>query len=67
VGSIAFISSFAEDAAGNLYLIDLGVGGPGEIYQVVPEPAPAALLGAALAALAGARRRGGRHRRRGRR
>jgi len=58
VGAISFISSFGEDAAGNLYLIDLGVGGPGEIYQVVPEPASAALLGAALAALSAARRRG---------
>ena len=57
VGAISFISSFGEDAAGNLYLIDLGVGGPGEIFQVVPEPASAVLVGAALAALAAARRR----------
>jgi len=64
VGSITFIASFAEDAAGNLYLIDLGGGfaGQGEIYRVVPEPALATLVGVGLAALAAARR----HRRRGR-
>ncbi|HEY8153603.1 MAG TPA: PQQ-dependent sugar dehydrogenase [Myxococcota bacterium] len=60
VGSIRWVSSFAEDAAGNLYLIDLGGGfdGQGEIYRVVPEPASATLMGVAMAALAAARRRG---------
>jgi glucose/arabinose dehydrogenase len=42
VGTIDFISSFGEDAAGNLYIVDMGnVGTPdglglGEIYVVVP-------------------------------
>jgi glucose/arabinose dehydrogenase len=59
VGSIAFVGSFGEDAAGNLYLVDLGGGftGQGEIYRVVPEPASALLVGAALCALASARPR----------
>jgi len=67
VGAITLIASFAEDAAGNLYLIDLGDGipGQGEIYRVVPEPGSATLAGAALAALAAARRRGRRGRRAG--
>jgi len=59
---IADISSFAEDAAGNLYILDLGgvfvpTAGGGEVHRVVPEPASALLVGCALAALAAARRR----------
>ena len=62
VSAIGDISSFAEDAAGNLYILDLGgvfvpTPGGGEIFRVVPEPASAMLVGVALAALAGARRR----------
>ena len=57
VGAIGDISSFGEDAAGNLYVLDLGgvfvpTPGGGEIYRVVPEPASATLVGVALAALA---------------
>ncbi len=68
VGTIGDISSFAEDADGNLYILDLGgvfvpSPGGGELYRVVPEPASAALLGAALAALAAVRRRVDRRRR----
>jgi hypothetical protein len=42
VGTIDFISSFGEDAMGNLYIVDMGnLGTPeglglGEIYQIVP-------------------------------
>ena len=62
VSAIGDISSFAEDAAGNLYILDLGgvfapTSGGGEIFRVVPEPASATLVGAALAALAAVRRR----------
>jgi glucose/arabinose dehydrogenase len=57
-GELADVSSFAEDAAGNLYLLDLGgvfvpTPGGGEIYRLVPEPGTGLLLGAGLAALAG--------------
>jgi glucose/arabinose dehydrogenase len=34
VGSIGSISSFGEDAAGNLYIVDLG----GEVFKIVCEP-----------------------------
>ena len=34
VGAINDISSFGEDARGNLYIVDLG----GEVFKVVPEP-----------------------------
>jgi glucose/arabinose dehydrogenase len=43
VGTIDFISSFGEDAMGNLYIVDMGnLGTPdglglGEIYQIVPQ------------------------------
>jgi glucose/arabinose dehydrogenase len=60
-GEIRDISSFGEDALGNLYIVDLGLttgGSTGEIFRVIPEPASAGLVGAALAALALARRRG---------
>ncbi len=43
VGSIDGISSFGEDALGNLYLVDLG----GEVFQIVPEPGSLVLLAAA--------------------
>lgn len=39
-GTINLISSFGEDNAGNLYIVDLG----GEVFQVVPEPATWVLL-----------------------
>ena len=29
-----FLSSFGEDALGNLYIVDLG----GEVFKIVPEP-----------------------------
>lgn len=35
VGSIAAISSFAEDALGNLYILDLT---GGEVFKILPEP-----------------------------
>jgi hypothetical protein len=56
VGSIRFISQFAEDAAGNLYLIDLGGGFDGQARSTGWfEPSSATLVAAALAALAAAR------------
>jgi glucose/arabinose dehydrogenase len=39
--SISSPSSFGEDAAGELYIVDYG---DGEIYRVIPEPSVAALL-----------------------
>jgi glucose/arabinose dehydrogenase len=58
-GTIGGLSSFGEDAAGHLYLVDYAGGavGQGEIYRVVPEPGTFLLAGAALAVLAAARRR----------
>ena len=47
-GSIETVASFAEDAAGNLYLLDLG---DGELFRVVPEPASPVLLLTGLASL----------------
>jgi glucose/arabinose dehydrogenase len=47
VGAISSISSFGEDAAGNLYILDLD----GEIFRL-PEPAGALPLAAGLAAVA---------------
>jgi glucose/arabinose dehydrogenase len=53
VGSINSISSFGEDAAGNLYVVDLG----GEIF-FIPEPSSLALqLGGSALLLTLARRR----------
>lgn len=41
VGSIDLISSFGEDAEGELYIVDLGFGaGDGEIFKIVPDAAP---------------------------
>ena len=52
--------SYAEDAAGNLYLLDLGASSfrpAARSIAVVPEPTTATLVGTALAALAAVRRR----------
>ena len=55
VGLVGSISSFAEDADGNLYIIDFG----GEVFKItggtVPEPTSLALLG--LGSLLAVRRR----------
>lgn len=49
-------SSFGEDAAGELYIVDYG----GEVYRVIPEPGTAILLGfAGLVSLARNRSRPG--------
>jgi glucose/arabinose dehydrogenase len=40
IGSINDISSFGEDARGNLYIVDLG----GELFRILPEPVIAADL-----------------------
>jgi len=58
--AIQTLSSFGEDALGNLYLVDLGnafvpLSSDGGIYRVVPEPTTGALLVVGLVAL-GARR-----------
>ena len=58
VGSIDLVASFGEDAAGNLYVLDLS---DGEVF-LVPEPSASALSMAAVAAVLGlrlARRRAG--------
>lgn len=52
-------SSFGEDAAGELYIVDYG----GEVYRIIPEPGTATLFG--LAALFGATRGGRTHRKSG--
>jgi glucose/arabinose dehydrogenase len=60
VGSIARVSAIAEDAAGELYFVDLN---GGEVFRLVPEPGPGAgAIGAATALALAARLR---HRRRG--
>jgi glucose/arabinose dehydrogenase len=51
-GALGNIASFGEGAGGELYIVDFG----GKVVQVVPEPAPAMLLVAGLAALAWRRR-----------
>jgi glucose/arabinose dehydrogenase len=55
VGGFGTLSSFGEDAEGNLYLVDLGnpfvAGATGAIYRCVPEPSSGALLALGLAAL----------------
>jgi glucose/arabinose dehydrogenase len=38
------ITSFGEDGDGNLYVVDYGFGGFGQIYQIVPVPEPGAVL-----------------------
>jgi glucose/arabinose dehydrogenase len=63
VGSIDSVAGFGEDAAGNLYIVDIG----GEIFRVVaapiPEPGTAALLLAGLIGVGTLRRRSSLHRR----
>jgi hypothetical protein len=34
--SIGNVSSFGEDARGELYIVDLGSGANGEVYRIVP-------------------------------
>lgn len=51
MGTIKNISSFGQDADGNLYIVDYD----GEIYRIVPEPSVIALLG--LGCIATLRRR----------
>ncbi|MBW2421241.1 MAG: hypothetical protein JRH19_22050, partial [Deltaproteobacteria bacterium] len=48
------ISSFGEDAAGELYLLGYGTG---KVYAIVPEPGAALLAAASLATLAALGRR----------
>ena len=50
--SIGFISSFGQDANGELYIVTLD----GSLYQVVPEPATLSLLGLGVLALRRRRR-----------
>jgi hypothetical protein len=53
VGSIASISSFGEDATGNLYVLDLN---GGEVF-LIPEPAVVLQLATGFLALVGLRQR----------
>ena len=52
VGSIGSIASFGEDAAGNLYIVDLD----GEVFRL-PEPSGVLSIGAGILALTALRRR----------
>lgn len=45
IGSITNITSFGEDALGNLYIID----GGGEVFMIVPEPSPGVIVAVAMA------------------
>jgi glucose/arabinose dehydrogenase len=53
VSGIDAISAFAEDSAGEVYVVDLG----GEVFKLVPEPSSALAGAGALAALAALRKR----------
>lgn len=52
VGSLTGITSFGEDAIGNLYIVTIG----GDVFQIVPEPTTAGLLALASLALLRSRR-----------
>jgi len=53
IGSIRNISSFGEDASGDLYIVSLD----GHVFKVVPEPGTLALLGLGALAVVGRKRR----------
>jgi glucose/arabinose dehydrogenase len=59
-GSIETVVAIGEDAAGELYFVNLA---GGELFRLVPEPGASALTLAALAGLAGSRGRETRRRR----
>jgi len=50
--SLGSVASFAEDGAGNLYMLSYTTG---DVFRILPVPEPRGLLAAALAALAAAR------------
>lgn len=57
------ITAIGQDGAGELYVVDAGLGpSQGELFQLVPEPAGASLALAAAAALAGLAGRARSHR-----